>query len=48
MFQFITALVGASFSGRVLSDDGPKYINSPETLIFKKEQPFRDQAGIRN
>ena len=24
------------FSGRILGDDGPKYLNSPETLVFNK------------
>ncbi|PKL26664.1 MAG: DNA primase [Spirochaetae bacterium HGW-Spirochaetae-3] len=27
-----------AFGGRLLSGDGPKYINSPETLIFKKHE----------
>ncbi|HUW70774.1 MAG TPA: DNA primase [bacterium] len=27
-----------AFGGRVLSGDGPKYINSPETAIFKKHE----------
>ena len=27
-----------AFSGRILEDSGPKYINSPETVIFKKKK----------
>jgi DNA primase len=27
-----------AFSGRALSDRGPKYINSPETVLYKKSQ----------
>jgi len=27
-----------AFGGRILSGDGPKYINSPETAIFKKHE----------
>ncbi len=27
-----------AFGGRLLSGDGPKYLNSPETLIFKKHE----------
>lgn len=29
-----------AFSGRTLKDFGPKYINSPETLLFKKKYNF--------
>jgi DNA primase len=27
-----------AFGGRLLSGDGPKYINSPDTLVFKKQE----------
>jgi DNA primase len=36
-----------AFSGRSLSDSGPKYLNSPETLIFlKKKNMFGLYEGI--
>jgi DNA primase len=30
----------AAFGGRILSGEGPKYINSPESAIYKKGQTF--------
>ena len=30
------------FGGRVLDDSKPKYLNSPETLFFKKELIYMD------
>ena len=29
-----------AFGGRVIDDSMPKYLNSPETLLFKKVKPF--------
>ncbi|MBN2652740.1 MAG: DNA primase [Spirochaetales bacterium] len=37
-----------AFSGRTLADNGPKYINSPETIIYKKkENLFGLYEGIK-
>ena len=35
------------FSGRILGDGEPKYMNSPETMVFnkKKPQPVRAESG---
>ena len=34
------------FSGRILGDGEPKYLNSPETLVFQqKPEPFCPESG---